>query len=95
MKPTYCNLCGEPCTITPDRHVCDKCYNAIGRVRLFHGEDILALMKRFNIGTLFDVPCAADSIESISKVRLENFVIVNGELTFTVHADVKFKEDEE
>lgn len=71
----------------------DKFFKSNSNTRLFHGEDILALMKRFNIGALFDVPCVADSIEAISGVGLKNFVIVNGQLTFTVHADVKFKED--
>lgn len=75
------------------KDLADECYEANSKTRLFHGEDILALMKRFNIGAIFDVPCVADSIEAISKVSLKNFVIVNGELTFTVHADVKFKED--
>ena len=93
----HCHLCGKPYDVTPERKVCDECYEANSSTRLFHGEDLLELIRRFKVGAWYSIPAAAEMIESISDVQVSGLYISafgesKGAIEFKVKADVRFKE---
>jgi hypothetical protein len=93
-----CLSCGKEFKTTEKRNICDECYDFNSSLRLFHGEDILEMLKRNNIGAWYGIPGAGERIDEISHVKVSNFVIIEtednkGTIEFKVAADVVFKDE--
>ena len=93
-----CLSCGKKIMLMAGkRNICDEYYEFNSSIRLFHGEDILEMLRRNNIGAWYGIPGASERIDEISHVSVSNFVVIEtennkGTVEFKVVADVAFKE---
>ena len=68
------------------------------RVRLFHGEDLLGMLRAGAFCVWYGQPESLPDVETFENVQASDFLILKyndgtGKLTFNVSADVVFKGD--
>ena len=100
-----CNMCGTELTSENTHELpsetkvftgvtCKQCIEFNSNIRLFHGEDLLMMLKRMS----YVYREAADHVKNISDVNVSNVFLIEespgkGYLKFVVKAEVEYEQD--